>query len=260
MRVWQAHSPSRIGANRIAHELRCTGQGMETKWYYALGGESVGPVPADDIRARIGGSSEPVLVWTAGMAEWADARSLTAFGTPPDGVSDAHAQGESADVQQSRKARLVERARHEIIEYLAISGYLCICFSAILFYKAAVLHSEGIEFSPYGFALVKALISAKFIMLLQGLKLGERGLSDGGLVQKIFAKALLFTIFLLVLTVIEEIVVGHFHHRSVSVVLIGLTSGRGLEVIASSILLFLIMIPYFAYREVAPSLWPEDKV
>jgi hypothetical protein len=236
------------------------GQGMETKWYFARGGETVGPVPADDIRARIGANGEPLLVWTAGMAEWADARTLSAFGSRPEGASDAGVQTGSTEVRQSRKERLAELARHEIVEYLAISGYLCICFGALLFYKAAILRSEGIEFFPYGFAVVKALVSAKFIMVLEGLKLGEKGrLSDAGLIRKIFAKALLFTIFLLVLTVIEEVVVGHFHHRSVSEVLIGLTSGRGLEVVASSFLLFLIMIPYFAYREVAPSLWPQDE-
>jgi hypothetical protein len=37
-----------------------------------------------------------------------------------------------------------------------------------------VLHTEGIEFSPWGIAIVKAVVLAKFMLLGEAMKIGER--------------------------------------------------------------------------------------
>jgi uncharacterized RDD family membrane protein YckC len=45
---------------------------MDTKWWYAVGGQRVGPVPLGDLvgRLRTGEIPFDTLVWTDGMAEW----------------------------------------------------------------------------------------------------------------------------------------------------------------------------------------------
>src|SRR5271170_6162790 len=98
----------------------------------------------------------------------------------------------------AKHATLAHRARHELVQVLAISAYLYVCLAAILFYKASVLRGEGISYAPYGIAVVKALILGKFILLGHMLKVGERG-TRGRVVIDILYKSLLFLVFLLAL-------------------------------------------------------------
>ena len=46
---------------------------------------------------------------------------------------------------------------------LAIASYLAVCFGALLFYKAAILESAGIDMTRAGLAIIKALILGKFV-------------------------------------------------------------------------------------------------
>jgi hypothetical protein len=53
---------------------------------------------------------------------------------------------------------------------------------------------------------------------------------------------------LLLLTAMEEIVVGQLHHRGSDGTLAELVDGRWAEVAASMLLLWLILLPHLAYR------------
>ena len=72
----------------------------------------------------------------------------------------------------AEKPTLRTRARNELIEYLAIASYLAVCFGALLFYKAAILETDGIDTVRIGLAIVKALILGKFVLILESLKVG----------------------------------------------------------------------------------------
>jgi hypothetical protein len=124
----------------------------------------------------------------------------------------------------------------------------------VLAYKATILRSVGVEFAPFGLALVKALISAKFIMLLEALKLGESGKSDYSPLVDILKKSSLFAVFLIILTLIEELIVGAFHGKGVHEILGEIAGGSLPQALAVGLLLFLIMIPYFTFREFQPAL------
>lgn len=73
-----------------------------------------------------------------------------------------------------RKLSVGSRAIVEAKEFAILAAYLYICFTAILYLKASILKSEGIEFAPFGFAAIKALICAKFVSIGHILRLGER--------------------------------------------------------------------------------------
>ena len=128
---------------------------------------------------------------------------------------------------RGRKARsaetqvtLAQRARRELIEYFVVSSYLFVCFGALIFYKASILHGEGIEFTVFGLAIVKALILGKFLLLLEALKIGEDKKHARSALANILTKSLLFSLLLFAMTVVEELIVGHIHGR---------TSRRGLK-------------------------------
>jgi hypothetical protein len=138
-----------------------------------------------------------------------------------------------------------------MIAYLAVSGYLLIWFSAVMFYKATILGSVGIQFAPFGLAAVKALILGKFILVLEALRLGERRKGSRVLALDILREALLFTLVLIVLSIVEELIVGHFHGREARATIAEMGGGTIPQAIATSILMFLVLLPYLAFRRLA---------
>ena len=62
------------------------------------------------------------------------------------------------------KATLSQRAMHELKELVLISLYLFVVLGAVILIKTAVLRDQGIEFTPWGIAIVKAVVLAKFIV------------------------------------------------------------------------------------------------
>lgn len=251
---------------------------MADEWFYVENGKSLGPVSIEELRRMMAVvKDEPRLVWSAGMPEWVDARLLPQFAPRPAPVKVARpdlklsaptprpaqaslsstsvvpiktAPGLVARVADKAKS-LAHRARHELVAYAAIATYLMIWFLALMFYKATILRSVGVEFAPIGFAVVKALILAKFMLVLEAVKLGERRDSGSIMIVQIFKKALVFTLALIVMSVIEEIIVGHFHGRDAREVLKEMAGGSLAQVLASATLMFLVLLPYMAFRRVA---------
>jgi hypothetical protein len=145
------------------------------------------------------------------------------------------------------------RVLHEFVQYAIVCAYLYVCFGAIILYKAAILHAQGIEYSPYGIALVKALILGKFMLIGDAIKIGGDG-AERRLAVHILYKAVLLLLVLLVLTAIEEGVVAYIHGRSVLAAVVGLGGGTLQQTLAASLIVFLILIPYIAFREISLNL------
>jgi hypothetical protein len=144
------------------------------------------------------------------------------------------------------KAPLLQRSIHELKEFAILTVYLYITLGAVIMMKTAVLHTEGIEFSPWGIAIVKAALLAKFILIGHAMKIGER--HTGPLIWPTLHKAFAFLLLLVVLTIIEEAVVGLFHHQSIAASLGDLVGRRLEETLAGYLIVLLVLIPYFAFR------------
>jgi hypothetical protein len=155
--------------------------------------------------------------------------------------------------QTNHQATLHHRAIHELKELAIISVYLYIMLGAVILLKAAVLHTHGIEFAPWGIAAVKAVILAKFMLLGHAIKLGERN-STKPLVWPTLRIAAAFLVLLIVLTIVEEVVVGLFHHRTIAASLGELFGANLDETLASYVIMLLILIPYCAFRVLSEEL------
>ena len=139
------------------------------------------------------------------------------------------------------------RVIHELRELTIITGYLFVCFAAVLQLKASVLHAHEALLAPLGFAAVKAVICAKFMVLGSAFHIGGR-VTRPPLIWPTLYRAFAFLILLIVLNVLEEAVVGLIHGRATRDTLTELAGGSWDQVIATSFVMFLILIPYFAFR------------
>jgi hypothetical protein len=145
------------------------------------------------------------------------------------------------------KATFREKAIEELTEFTILAAYLYVCFAAIIYFKAAVLHAQGIAFAPLGVAAIKAAICAKFMMLGRMLHIGER-FKNHPLIIPTLHRAFVFLVLLAVLTFVEEVVVGTIHGRTISDSISEMGGGTFNQIVATIFVTFLILIPYFAFR------------
>lgn len=151
------------------------------------------------------------------------------------------------------KATLHQRAVHELKEFAILTVYLYVTLGAVILMKTAVLHSVGIEFVPWGIAIVKAMVLAKFMLVGSAMKIGER-FTNRPLIWPTLHKALAFLLLLVAMTIIEEALVGLFHGQSITVSLGDLFGVRLEETITSYLIMLLVLTPYFAFQVLGEAL------
>jgi hypothetical protein len=151
------------------------------------------------------------------------------------------------------KATLHQRAIHELKEFAILAIYLYITLGAVILMKSAVLHTQGIEFTFWGIAVVKAAVLAKFMLLGNVMKIGGLN-TTSPLIWPTLHKAFAFLVLLIIMTIIEEAVVGLFHHRSIAASLGDLVGPRLEETLAGYLIMLLVLIPFFAFRVLSEAL------
>jgi hypothetical protein len=144
------------------------------------------------------------------------------------------------------KATLPQRAIHEFKELAIVTLYLYITLGAVILFKAAVLHTHGVSFVPWGIAIVKAAVLAKFMLIGRAMKIGEHKTSSP-LIWPTLHMAFAFLVLLVIMTIIEEAVVGLFHHQSIAASLGDLFGPRLEETLAGYLIMLLVLIPYSAF-------------
>src|ERR1700710_2742563 len=94
---------------------------------------------------------------------------------------------------------LYQRAMHEFIELVVLTLYLYIAIGGVIMIKATALHSHGVDFAPWGVAIVKAILLAKFILIGNAMKIGKYK-TIGPLVWPTLRRSLATLMFLIILT------------------------------------------------------------
>ena len=148
------------------------------------------------------------------------------------------------------RVKIAKRAIDELKEFLVIAAYLYVCFTALAYFKAAILQAQGVSFAPFGIAAIKALICAKFMSVGHAIHLGERHKKEA-LIWPTLRRSFAFLVLLLVLNVLEEVILGYIHHRAVVDSIAAVGGGTMHQLIAASIVVLLILIPFFAFRSLS---------
>jgi len=155
--------------------------------------------------------------------------------------------------ETTAKPPLHQRAIRELKELVFISLYLYVTLGAVILLKTAALHTEGIQFTPWGIAIVKAVVLAKFMMVGEIIKIGGRG-TTGPLIWPTLQKAFGLLVLLIIMTIIEDAVVGLFHHRSIAASLGDLFGPRLEETLAGYLIMLVVLLPYCAFRVLGEAL------
>lgn len=143
----------------------------------------------------------------------------------------------------------------ELKQFMILSVYLYICFGAVILYAVSVLRSHGVDYSPYGIALIRALIMAKFILIGDSLDIGKIH-GHVILIHSVMYKSIIYLVFLIILSVLEEVAMGLLHGHAAVAVLSGIGGGTGLQILAKCFLLWLILLPIVGIQEISKVLGP----
>jgi hypothetical protein len=143
---------------------------------------------------------------------------------------------------------LKQKAIHELKEFLVIAFYLWVIFSILLLYRAVLLDEEHITLIAKGFALINALALAKIMLIARALHLGDWS-NEAPLIYSTFVKSALFSIVLAFFKILEEAAVGLYHGHSFHQSISDLGGGTIKGVLTLTLLLFVMLIPFFGFTE-----------
>lgn len=161
----------------------------------------------------------------------------------------ATASSHATESPRTVRQRVVAETRRFVVMFL----YLWVLFGLFVLNERIILRQQGIGFSSQGFAILNALVLAKVMLVAEGLDLGH-WFRHRPLIYPILHQSLLFSILFICFHVAEGVMMGLFKSQSVatSVPVIG---GGGLAgLITVAVILFVALIPFFAFREVSRAL------
>ena len=153
------------------------------------------------------------------------------------------------------KAGLRERFIHEMKQYLVMVIFLFFFFGAFTAYRRLILASYEIDYVDYGWALIKAIVLGKVILIGELLHVGER-FEGRPLIVSTLWKTLVFGLLIVAFAVLERLVGAWIHHRPLSEEF-SFTGPEGYELLARIPLQIVALVPLFAFRELGRVLGEE---
>jgi hypothetical protein len=161
---------------------------------------------------------------------------------------------------QKQKRSVKERAVEELKELAVLAAYLWIFLAVFQIHRTLVLRGQvpGSELSyRTGFALFKALVLAKFMLLAETVWV-VKTFKDKPLVYSILFKSAVYAAILLCMNILEEILLGMIYGKTPAQSMIEV-GGAGVAGIAlAGIIAFVVLIPLFAFREISDAIGTEE--
>lgn len=147
------------------------------------------------------------------------------------------------NASQTKSYGLKEKAKEEFIKAFQLTLYFGAWFCALAFLGATSLDERPIPLSIFGFALFKAAVCAKFMLLAQAV-LPIKVNKKHGIVISLFLESLVYLLVVLGLSYIEAGVHGLIHGKEFLISMTAFGQSNPLRVVAMSIIYWLIVWPY----------------
>jgi len=158
-----------------------------------------------------------------------------------------------------QKHTLKERAFKEFKRFLVIFLYLWVAFGLLSIHQSLVLSQHHLDVEEHTFAIINAFVFAKVLLVGEQLHLGSR-FAKKPLIYPILYRCLVFTVLMMSFHVAESVAVGLFHGHTVAESLPPFFGWNPKGVLAVSVLCYILLLPFFAFREIAriigrPEMW-----
>ncbi len=151
-------------------------------------------------------------------------------------------QATSAPVKLSFK----DKAKEEILKAFELTVYFSIWFCALTLLSVTTLHTQSLSFTLFGFAIIKAALCAKFMLIAQmvyPIKINQKS----GIVNSLFLESLFYLLVVIALNYLEAGIDGVIHGKEFIASLADFGQSDPLHVLAMSIVYWLIVWPYLIF-------------
>ena len=152
-----------------------------------------------------------------------------------------------------KKATLKEKAQEELRLMLIITAFLAAVFISFLTYKRLISREFGVTSFHYGFALIEALIVAKVILIGKAIGIGKTS-SGRALFYSALRDSVIYAVLVGVFAILEHIVEGLFHHKTLAASLEEFLSQGVWEILGRTLVVFVAFVPFFTLWELDRSL------
>ena len=148
---------------------------------------------------------------------------------------------------RSEGEQLESEGAEEFRRFLILFLYLWVLFGVFLLNQGIVMREQGINFAMQGIAFINTLVFAKVMMLFEMFDPG-RWLRRRPLIYPILYEALLLTALFIVVHILEKVIEGLIHGKTVMESL-PKTGGGGLAgLLSASVVMFVALVPFFGLR------------
>lgn len=148
------------------------------------------------------------------------------------------------------KSQWKQKLLHELKELMGVFLFLALFFCAFTTYRRIVMQEAGLSYYHYGFAVVKALILAKVIVIGQCARLGR--IFDGRpLIVPTLYKVIVFSLLTILFEMVEHFIAGLIHGQGVGGFREAVSSLGVNELLARTLVTLAAFIPFFAFKEIA---------
>jgi len=144
---------------------------------------------------------------------------------------------------QPAKPSLRHRIKDEFVQATLLALYFAAWFCAIAFFSFALLREAAIPITPFGLAIIKAALCAKFMMIGKAifpLKVD----ANRGLIKSIFWHSIVYLLIVTALSFLESGIDGLLHGKSFIESVSSFGHGDPIYIAALSIMYWLILWPY----------------
>jgi len=153
---------------------------------------------------------------------------------------------------------LKQRALHGARKFFWIFVYLWVLFGLLALHETLILARHDIEYVPFGFAALNALVLGKVMLIGEELHFARR-LEDRPLIYSILYKSAAFAVLLMCFRIVEKFLRGVLGGHSVAESLPAVGGGSLAEILAGGLIVAIALIPFFAFNEIG-RVMGEDKL
>jgi hypothetical protein len=156
------------------------------------------------------------------------------------------------------KKTLKQKVYKGVKDYLILTAYLWLVFALFVLYRSVILSEQDIPFAAHGLALLNALALAKVMLVAQDLHFAEGKFNDAPLIYPTLFKSIAFALILGIFKIIEEALIGLFHHHSFSQSIAEIGGGTLKGILSLMAILIVLLIPFFGFSELRSTLTQID--
>jgi hypothetical protein len=146
----------------------------------------------------------------------------------------------------TQKPSLKERMAEEAKKAFALTMYFGVWFCALTFLAVTALEERPIPLSIFGLAIVKAGITAKFMLIGQAIY-PIKVTTKFGILRSILVESFIYSLIILALNYLEAGIEGLIHGKNFLISMAAFGHADPLHILAMMIVYWLIVLPYLIF-------------